>query len=96
MLVQANEHYVPHPYAFQAFHPRAGNFPVSREGPTVGAVAAIPVKVAVLLILLEDAADDVWDTEVLAVVVEEPWGGVDVAVVCVEDVTGDDDAACRH
>lgn len=34
---------IPHPYAFQPFHPSAGVFPVNLDGGVVGALAARPV-----------------------------------------------------
>ena len=56
-------------------YPRAGNFPVNLEGPTVGAVAAIPVNVAVELAVEEerevemvvdaDDEDELWDEVVV-------------------------------
>lgn len=38
--------------AIHSAHPKAGNFPVCLEGPAVGALAAMPVNVAVLLCVL--------------------------------------------
>lgn len=86
---------IPHPYAFQAFHPRAGSFPVSRDGPTVGAVAAIPVRVAVVLVLLDEEER----VEVVLGALEElrVEEGVDNGVdVVLGEVEGTEELDCRH
>lgn len=66
---------------------------MSRDGPTVGAVAAIPVRVTVLPVPLEDTAEEVGEATLLVVTGEELCAGDEVATLLEEDT---EEAACRH
>lgn len=86
----------------QRAYPKAGNFPVSVDGGVVGALAAIPVRVAVgvdvdfvvgiEVVLVEEVVGFVVDIEVVV--------GEDVDLVVETDVVvgvaEDEELFCRH